>query len=142
MTRGAMDHETRRLVQHSWTLVAKKRASAVDVFYGKLFETDPALQSLFKGDLGKQKQSLMEMFNVVVRGLDKLDEIIPPLRALGKRHEAYGVLPEHYDTMGVAFLFMLEHTLGEEFTPEVADAWTRTFAFFANAMKEGATGHS
>ena len=40
----------------------------------------------------------MGMIAVAVNGLDRLDEIIPAVRELGKRHSEYGVTNDHYYT--------------------------------------------
>ncbi len=137
-----MDQATRRIVQHTWTQFSVDRRAGADIFYSKLFELDPALQYLFKGDLDSQKERLLDMFNIAVRGLDQLDGIVGPLRELGRKHVAYGVVPAYYDTMRVALLFTLQSQLGAAWTPEVDDAWTRTYELMAGAMKEGALSGS
>jgi hemoglobin-like flavoprotein len=110
---------------------------AADRFYSKLFALDPSIQFLFPGDLTDQKKKLMGMFHIAVRGLDKLDEMLPALIELGKRHAGYRVRPEHYETMGRALSFMVEQGLGEDFTPEVKAAFEEAFANWSAAMKQG-----
>lgn len=133
-----MDHYTRKLVQQSWTKVFENEQHAVDIFYSKLFALDPSIQYLFKGDLGEQKKRLMSMFNIAVRGLDKLDDMLPTIEELGRRHAAYEVRHEHYETMGKALIFMIEHELGDEFTEEVRVAWIEAYGRWAETMKRGA----
>ena len=133
-----MDHETRRLVQHAWTEIMKDQKAAADHFYSTLFELDPSVQYLFKGDMEQQKERLMEMFSVAVRGLDQLDAIGEPMARLGERHASYGVREEYYDLMGQAFLAMARKTLGDRLNPETEAAFQVTYAFLASAMKDGA----
>jgi hemoglobin-like flavoprotein len=135
-----MDHQTRKLVQESWTKVFENEKHAVDVFYSKLFALDPSIQYLFKGDLGEQKKRLMSMFNIAVRGLDKLDEMLPTIEDLGKRHSGYNVRDEHYATMGQALVFMIEHELGDACTPEIRAAWQEAYDRWSSAMRRGANG--
>ena len=42
------------LVQESWKQVAPISDAAAGLFYGKLFELDPSLTKLFKGDMTEQ----------------------------------------------------------------------------------------
>jgi hemoglobin-like flavoprotein len=55
--------------------------SVAKLFYGKLFELDPSLKPLFRGDLTEQGWKLMHMIGTAVNGLDRLDEIVPAVRA-------------------------------------------------------------
>jgi len=73
-----------------------------------------------------------------VNGLSRLDEIVPAVEALGKRHVGYGVKDQHYDTVAGALLYTLEKGLGPAFTPEVKEAWTATYTVLAGAMKKAA----
>ena len=111
---------------------------AAKLFYGKLFELDPSLKPLFKSDIEEQGRKLMQMINTAVGSLTKLEELIPAVQALGKRHSSYGVIDEHYATVGSALLWTLEKGLGEAFTPEVNEAWTETYNVLATTMKTAA----
>jgi hypothetical protein len=41
----------------------------------------------------------MQMLTAAVKGLDRLDQLVPVVQELGKRHVAYGVADCHYDTV-------------------------------------------
>ena len=123
------------LVQATWESVLPISQTAATIFYDKLFAADPSLRSLFKGDLEEQKIKLMKMIGVAVNSLDRLDDIVPAVKALGQRHVAYGVQPSHYDTVGGALLATLEQGLGPAFTPDVKDAWTTVYGVLAGAMQ-------
>jgi len=73
-----------------------------------------------------------------VGGLGKRGAIVPVVRELGIRHAAYGVKPEHYDTVAGALLWTLEQGLADAFTPEVKAAWTEAYMILAETMKEAA----
>jgi len=123
------------LVQATWESVLPISQAAATIFYDKLFAADPSLRALFKGDLEEQKMKLMKMIGVAVNSLDRLDEIVPAVKALGQRHVGYGVQPEHYATVGSALLATLEQGLGPAFTPEVKDAWATVYGVLAGAMQ-------
>ena len=56
-----MDQESIRLVQQTWKQVDPIRDQAAALFYGRLFELDPSLRPLFKGDMAEQGRKLMNM---------------------------------------------------------------------------------
>lgn len=126
------------LVKRTWSRVVPIKDAAAGLFYNKLFEMDPAVRPMFKGDLAEQGTKLMATLNVVVQSLDKLDEVVPVARELAVRHVAYGVKPEHYDSVGAALLWTLEQGLGDGFTPDVKQAWTTAYTTLSGAMKEAA----
>ncbi len=127
-----------KLVQDSFEQVVPIAEQAAAMFYGRLFDIDPELRSLFKTDLNEQGRKLMAMIRTAVNGLNNLDEIVPAVQALGRRHVEYGVAAADYDSVGEALLWTLEQGLGEVFTPEVKEAWTQTYELLAGAMKDAA----
>jgi hemoglobin-like flavoprotein len=133
--RDEMTPEQKRLVQNSFEQVAPIAEVAAGLFYDRLFELNPALRPLFKGDLGEQGRKLMQMIGTVVKGLDRFDELIPAAQALGKRHVGYGVRDEDYETVGAALLWTLGKGLGAAFTQEVKEAWTAAYGAITTAMK-------
>lgn len=127
------------LVQTSWQKVVPIKERAAELFYRKLFESDPSLQSMFKGDMVEQGRKLTAMINTVVVKLDQLGDIVPAVQDLGRRHVAYGVKDQHYDTVGGALLWTLGAGLGDAFTEDVKEAWTRAYTILAGAMKDAAS---
>ena len=107
-----MTPEANKRVQDSFAKVVPIADQAAALFYQNLFTKDPSLKSLFKGDMVEQGKKLMQMIAAAVRGLDRLDTLVPVVRDLGRRHVKYGVLPGHYDTVGAALLQTLEQGLG------------------------------
>jgi len=135
-----MTPESKALVQDSWTLVEPIADTAAELFYGRLFELDPSLKPLFRGDMKEQGRKLMQMITVVVRGLNRLDDLVPAIENLGRRHTGYGVKDEHYDTVASALLWTLEKGLGAAFTPAVMVAWVEAYTLLATVMKRAAAG--
>lgn len=137
-----IDAATTKLVQDSFELVKPIAPAAAEIFYTKLFELDPKLKPLFptkkKGAMAEQGNKLMTMLASAVAGLSALDKLVPVLQDLGKRHVAYKVEKSHYDTVGAALLGTLEAGLGDAFTPEVKDAWTKVYTVMASVMIEAA----
>ena len=126
------------LVKASWANVVPISNLAAELFYGKLFQIDPALKCLFPENLEEQGEKLMMMINTAVNGLDSLEQIVPAVKALGQRHADYGVVDAHYDTVGEALIWTLGQGLGDRFTDEVKNAWLNTYTLLAGTMKDGA----
>jgi len=127
------------LVKSSWAKVLPIADAAAELFYGKLFELDPGLKPLFKGDMKSQGQKLMKMINTAVNSLDRLEAIVPAVQSLGERHVGYGVTDEHYDTVAAALVWTLGKGLGDDFTDEVKAAWVETYTILAGTMKAAAS---
>lgn len=128
------------LVQASFERVEPIAEEAAELFYARLFELDPALRPLFRGDIREQGRKLMHMIGLAAKGLSRLEELVPKLRSLGERHSGYGVEDRHYDTVGEALLWTLEKGLGPAFDAETKNAWSAAFSLLARTMKES-SGH-
>ncbi len=133
-----MNSEQVKLVQGSFAKVLPIADTAADLFYTRLFELDPSLRRMFPTDMAEQKRKLMLTLKFAVNSLSRLDELVPAVQALGRRHAGYGVKNEHYNTVGAALLWTLEQGLGEAFTPEVKAAWVTVYTLLANTMREAA----
>jgi hemoglobin-like flavoprotein len=126
------------LVQKSFAVIAPIADDAAVLFYQRLFEIDPSLKRMFRGDMAEQRRKLMQMLTAAVKGLQRLDRLVPVLEDLGRRHIGYGVTDQHYDTVGAALLWTLEKGLGRAFTPEVKEAWAAVYGLLANTMRNAA----
>jgi len=126
------------LVQSTFAIIAPIADDAAALFYRRLFEIDPSLQQMFKGDMAEQRRKLMQMLTAAVKGLDRLDQLVPVVEDLGRRHARYGVEDRHYDTVGAALLWTLEAGLGRGFTAEVREAWATVYGLLATTMKNAA----
>ncbi len=133
-----MNAQQIQLVQDSFEHVKPIAGLAASLFYNQLFELDPSLRPLFKADLSEQKIKLMSTLAFAVAGLSQPEKILGPVRELGRRHVAYGVRPDHYQTVGAALLWTLAQGLGEHYTPAVAEAWTAAYSLVATTMQEAA----
>jgi hemoglobin-like flavoprotein len=124
------------LVQSSWSSVEPIAEAAAEIFYSKLFALDPSLRALFRGDMQEQGRKLMSMIAFAVKGLARLETLVPAVQALGRRHAGYGVRDRHYETVATALLWTLQQGLGKAFTPEVREAWATAYGVLATTMKD------
>ena len=133
-----MTPESVALVESSFEKVKPIAPQAAELFYGKLFDLDPSLRPLFKGDMAEQGRKLMSTLAFVVAGLRTPEKILGAVADLGRRHVGYGVQDSHYDTVGAALLWTLEQGLGPDFTPDTKAAWTEAYTLLAGVMKNAA----
>jgi len=126
------------LVQESFATIAPIADDAAALFYRRLFEIDPELRPMFRGDMAEQRKKLMQMITAAVKGLDRLEQLVPAVQDLGRRHAGYGVKVEHYRTVGEALLWTLEKGLGDAFTPEMKAAWAAVYGLLARTMQQAA----
>jgi len=133
-----MTPEQVKLVQSSFKKVEPIAEQAGDIFYNRLFEIAPEVRPMFPDEMSNQKSKLMSMLGTAVNNLHQVDVIIPAVQDLGRKHVDYGVKDEHYQPVGEALIFTLEKGLGDDFTPEVKDAWLTTYTTLQAVMTKAA----
>jgi nitric oxide dioxygenase len=126
------------LVRETFAKVVPISDQAAALFYSRLFETAPALKKLFKTDLQVQGRKLMQMIGYCVDKLDALEELVPAVKELGRKHAGYRVSSADYAAVGAALLWTLEQGLGPAFTSEVKEAWGDVYQTLASTMIAGA----
>ena len=125
------------LIQNSWKKIEPISDAASDLFYQRLFEIEPAAREMFKIDIKSQGKKLIQSLSMVVRGLNDLYTLAPVLKDLGARHYDYGTLPIHFPIVGEALLWALEKGLGDDWNPELKNAWANGYALITDQMKQG-----
>ncbi len=134
-----MSPEQRTILQQTWGQVVPIADSAAALFYDRLFAVDPELRPLFGGvDMARQGGKLTTALAAVIDNLASIEEMVPELQELGRRHAGYGVTDAHYRTVGSALLWTLEQGLGEAWTTEAKAAWTDAYQLVADVMRGAA----
>ena len=138
-----MTPEQTAIVRATWSQVSPIADQAAVMFYDRLFEIDPSTEPLFKADgLPEQRRKLMQTLDHLVQGLDRIEDLVPAIQDLGRRHVAYGVRDAHYDSVGAALLWTLERGLGDHWTPEAKGAWTEVYTLTAGVMRDAAAAQA
>ena len=131
-----------QLVQESFALVEPMATVATHLFYGRLFELDPALRPSFKAPFVRQINEQMVQLAFIVMNLDRPNRLIPCAQSLGRQYARAGLKAAQYETVGAALLWTLAYLHQERFTPEVAAAWTAAYAVVGKTMlKAAAVAH-
>lgn len=122
------------LVQSSFKKVAPISDAAADIFYTRLFETNPEVRPMFPADLTDQGKKLMKTLAVAVNSLKDVEKIIPVLQELAVKHVGYGVKEAHYPVVGQTLLFTLEKGLGDDWNDDLKSAWTKVYGTVSSVM--------
>ena len=135
---GFVEPDTIFLVQSSFARIAERAEEFAPRFYANLFEVHPELRPLFCDDMAVQTKMFMYILSSAVRGLNRMQEMVGGLRALGKRHAGYGVKRADYDEALSALIRTLKEFLADEFTVELQHAWVTALGMIAETMIEAA----
>jgi NAD(P)H-flavin reductase/hemoglobin-like flavoprotein len=125
-----------RLVRESWA-VAEPRADKVsELFYATLFAIAPATREMFPVNMEVQRSRLLRALVHIVQMVDRPDDLLPFLRQLGRDHRKFGVVTQHYESVGMALLSSVKAYAGPAWTDDVERAWAEAYTIMARAMLE------
>jgi hemoglobin-like flavoprotein len=123
-------------VQESWRKIEPAKEIAAELFYTKLFELDPVLRSVCGDDMWDKQKRFTQVVGATVRGLAKVDMLLPAVREFGMRHPLPGEIEQHHANVATALLWMLEKALRRDFTPEVKGAWIKAYGVLSQTVRE------
>ena len=127
------------LLRQSFGLVAERMPDLTTRFYEILFERYPQTQRMFPEERrGRQRNMLKVALVAVLEHLEDSAWLVKTLEALGAGHVRYGVTDEMYDWVGESLLITLAEAAGDDWTPDVARAWTEAYLAIAGIMQGGA----
>lgn len=107
-------------------------------FYSRLFQMAPETRALFQGELVEQGRKVIKTLAALVDALDRVDTILPTVRALVVRHVDYGVEEEHYGLVCLALIETLREMLGRTVDGELEQACRDAYRLVATTMIEAA----
>lgn len=127
------------ILESSFKKIEPKINDFATSFYENLFTMYPEAKPLFTNtDMEAQKQKLIDSLKAVILNIRYGESLSQLLNGLGTRHVQYGALPEHYPAVGNALLETFAQYLGEEWTPEIKQAWVEAYQAITELMLEGA----
>ena len=104
-------------------------------FYDELFKLHPQVKPLFKGTtVAKQHKKLFAAIKLVISALDKPDELTTALTELGKKHQQYGAIKDHYPVVINVLLDVMRDMAGNLWNSEVESAWKEALNTVAEIM--------
>ena len=126
------------LLRTSWSKVTRYGAQVPLYFYSHLFLSHPEVRPMFPPSMAAQRDRLVSALGAVVANVDDLSAAVPFLQGLGRDHRKFDVAPAHYPAVGASLLATLEHFLGADWTPSVAESWTEAYGIVAKVMTDAA----
>ncbi len=109
-------------------------------FYTRWFSFDVSPRDLFPPDMAAQRaafaQALKWLYGELVA--QRSEEPVAFLAQLGRDHRKYGVLPEHYETLGQALYATLRDTLSDAWTDAVDAAARQSLNLITGVMSGAA----
>lgn len=121
-------------IRRNWAAAIAARDILGGVFYENLFQVAPDARAMFPDDLDEQGRKLVQTLSWIVDTLDDPDTLIAGAQALAERHVGYGVTADQYDAVGAALLATLRAGLGDDFSADDAEAWSRVYANLSQQM--------
>lgn len=118
-----------------YELATDKLDSIVEDFYRQLFSRHPEVQPLFAhSDLSTQGKKLQAAIQLLVDNLYQPEKLEQTLRDLGRRHQVYGALPEHYPLVVELLLASFKQKLGRRWTKAINTAWQSLLTAMSTVM--------
>ncbi|TPV96281.1 MAG: flavohemoprotein [Myxococcales bacterium FL481] len=124
-----------QLLRHSFQLATSRNPKLVPRFYALLFERYPQVQSLF--DARRADEQHRRLGTALVAVLDHIEDaewLKRELGAMGRRHDGYGVREEMYPWVGECLVAAMREAGGEDWTPEMTNAWTEAYGAIVSLM--------
>lgn len=126
----------------SWGEVAAYGDQVPLFFYSTLFLEHPEVREMFPVSMAAQRDRLVTALGRAVSNVDNVDSLVPFLQQLGRDHRKFAVVADHYPAVGSALLQTLEHFLGADWTPDLAEDWTAAYGVVAKVMSDAADDSS
>jgi hemoglobin-like flavoprotein len=127
-----------RLVINSIEELRPRADEVARRFYEELFALAPDAEPLFSTDMGLQRAKLFKELDEIAHAIPTLDAFVERAQQLGSEHVDFGVQRRHYTAFGQVLLSVLRESLGDEFTPEMEEAWRLAYGLVADSMQRGA----
>lgn len=125
-------------VKRTFEMVVPLADTFTLIFYDRLFYLEPEVRPLFRVEMSLQREKLMAMLALIVRGVDQPDLFMEEVKQMGLRHASYRVEPEHYAILVEAVVWALNESLGGLVTAETFAAWKKVLTTVSDIMLEGA----
>jgi len=125
------------LLRTTFKTITPRADEVAKSFYAKMLGTFPQVRPLFaKTDFEAQRRNLIQSLALVVKMVDKPDELLPVLEKMGRSHNEYRVEPNMYPYVCYSLLFTLAEAFGDDWTEEAATTWQAALEFVSQKMIE------
>ncbi|XP_043585650.1 cytoglobin-2-like [Bombus pyrosoma] len=134
-----LTEKQKKLVQNTWAVIRKDEVASGIAVMTTFFKTYPEYQRYFSAfadvpfdELPANKRFQAHCVSVITALNSVIDSLHDPglmeasLISLGERHKKRGQTKEEFENLKGVVLKVLSQALGKQYTPEVAEAWSKT----------------
>ena len=129
-----MNNKEIKCVIDSWQRINVQTEKACYHFFNCLFKKEPSLEPLFDTNSQAKQRQYTNMLNLIVNGLEQINNLEESLQALGQTHKKYGATQSHYDAMRDSLIETINHSCDEKLSEEEENAWGKAFDLFSKMM--------
>lgn len=132
-----LTEETKSIIKATIPVLEEHGDAITTAFYKHMFEEHPELLNIFNKTnqkLGRQQTALAQTVIAAAKHIDHLEAIIPNVNQIAHKHRALQIKEEHYPIVGENLIWAIGHVLGDAATPEIIDAWTKTYGVIADVF--------
>ncbi|WP_312039484.1 globin domain-containing protein [Macrococcoides bohemicum] len=132
-----LTEETKHIVKATIPVLEEHGTEITSAFYQHMFEAHPELLNVFNKTnqkLGRQQTALAQTVIAAAKHIDHLEAIVPNVNQIAHKHRALEIKPEHYPIVGENLIWAIQHVLGDAATPEIVEAWTKTYGVIADVF--------
>lgn len=132
-----LTEETKSIIKATIPVLEEYGDEITTAFYKHMFEEHPELLNIFNKTnqkLGRQQTALAQTVIAAAKHIDHLEAIIPNVNQIAHKHRALQIKEEHYPIVGENLIWAIQHVLGDAATPEIVDAWTKTYGVIADVF--------
>ncbi|EDV24093.1 Non-symbiotic hemoglobin 2 [Trichoplax sp. H2] len=140
----SLTEEQKAIIRENWQDVEENMSEVGLYLFSKLFTIAPEYREVFPFEtttdnvrLRVHATGVMKTVGKAVQNLDQFSELQSALSTLGQFHHRKAIKFENFQAVGQALIQTLSDKLQENFTPEVHEAWSKTFDMITAAMKSG-----
>lgn len=129
--------KTISLVKSTVPLLENAGVAVTNYFYNRMFTVNPELKNIFNMSNqlnGKQQFALFSAVASYAKHIDNPSVLGAVVERVANKHTSFFILPEHYDIVGHHLICTLKELAPEQFTDEVATAWTEAYQLLANIL--------
>ena len=123
------------VLRSTFELVVERQPQLVHRFYEILFTRYPQVKPLFgRNSAAAQEKMLTDALVAVIDHLEDAPWLGSTLKALGAKHNDYGVTAEMYGWVGACLLAALAEAAGADWSPTAEQAWTDAYGAIVGLM--------
>ncbi|WP_431686599.1 NO-inducible flavohemoprotein [Hahella sp. NBU794] len=130
-----LDSNTIATIKATIPVLESGGVAITEHFYRRLFSHNPELLNIFNSShqhSGGQQVALFNAIAAYAKHIETPEALQSAVERIAHKHTSFNIQPAQYDIVGHHLLETLQELLGDAFTPEIRDAWTKAYQFLAS----------